>query len=321
MSRCGSPTDRGDANREVDVDTSFQTTKECAMKAKLVLSAITAIMALCTSAQAQGLLDRMMCRSGCGGCHNDCCGGGNAYTSGTTGDCGDCGCDTGWGCGSGCHRLFGGGRGCGCGCGHRPLFGCHSHNECCDQGCDTGYDQGCCDTGCGGGLFSRCGCGLFGHRHGGCCDTGCGQDQGCCDTGCGHGCRRHCGLLDRIRALGCCHRGCGHDDCGCGYDGGYGGCCGDTAAPGQPTPVPAPSTEPPAPSTAAPATQGTNFYYNNPNQGNFNNTPIQGNFNNTPIQGNQGASNININRIPATPIVDPSAFGNPQNRIYGGSGR
>ena len=221
------------------------------MKLKMVIATLVFGMAFCSSSYGFELLDRMMGRSGCGGCATSCCD--TPVTSG-------CGCDAGTSCCDGgrafrCHSfgsffnrgcggcgLIGGGccgavdAGCGCNGGNAGCCGDAVNAGC---GCDAGCGSGC---GNGGGLFSglfrnRCGngcgavdagCGCNG-GNAGCCgnavNAGCGCDNGC-DSGCGNGCGGF-GLLDRIRARHA-SRHCG-GCCGTVVDAGCG--CNGTVAP------------------------------------------------------------------------------------------
>lgn len=209
------------------------------MKINLFLLALISSAAMCTNANGFDLLDRMLCRSGCGAgtsccgtpVQSSCCGGAPCglrpirplFARGCASDCG--GCDTGCGVQADCE--------CGvqdnCGCGHmrlglnlRCLFprlhGCGG----CDTGCG-GCDTGC-DTGCGG-------CGrtivrrpmLFAGNSCNSCNSGCGDS--CCAP--------RVGLLDRIRCFrpmrgGCCDSGC-HGGCDNGCNSG----CGGNAVPGE----------------------------------------------------------------------------------------
>ena len=218
------------------------------MKLKMVIATLVFGMAFCSSSYGFELLDRMMGRSGCGGCATSCCD--TPVTSG-------CGCDAGTSCCDGgrafrCHS-FGSffNRGCGgCGligggcCGAVDAgCGCNGGNAGC---CGDAVNAGCgCDAGCGNGcgLFS----GLFRNRCGNGCgavDAGCGcngGNAGCCgdavnagcgcDAGCGSGCGNGCGLFSGL-FRNRCGNGCGAVDAGCGCNGGNAGCCGNAVNAG-----------------------------------------------------------------------------------------
>ncbi len=227
------------------------------MKSKVLLAAMVASMAICSSSYAtDGLLGRMLGRGGCGCQAASCC---DTPTHANYGNSECCDLlDVGFRLRIGYPRLGGGGGG-----GH-----CHDN-------CGYGGDHhGCGSGGRGFGLLrgfghgSGCGCGQSYRGHG---HDHCG---GCDDYGCGYRrpsfCLPRFGFLDKLRCIGSCFQKqdcCGHDygcdgcsggnysDCGCshgyfgwgglrnrgwGHAGGYGcghgcdcGCGGGHSAPGH----------------------------------------------------------------------------------------
>ena len=191
------------------------------MKTKLFAAMMVACLCAGT-ASAQGLMDRMMNRSGCGECASTCC-----DTPADT--CGGCNSDLFsfnmsfsiprpnlfnrcGGCGrSG--RYFGGGMlgGCGssllaggdCGCDTGYVGRCQA-----DVPCYTGCDSGC-ETGCNGGLLSG---GMLSGRSFGNRMMGCGCGNSTCATPVNDACGCRGGLLSGLRAR---FSGMGMGGCGC----------------------------------------------------------------------------------------------------------
>ena len=274
------------------------------MKIKMLVVALVSSAACCADASGFDLLDRMLCRSGCGTA-TSCCG-----TPVQSNCCGTPAVNTCCDANPSCHTgllarpLFGGRRTANCGGSVMNDCGGCATNDCgCAQ--ETCHDP-CCDTGCGtmnfrsrmGGLFARL-------RGGNACDSGCGCDMGCdtgcgcdpcastkvrrpmmfrnnscnsCDTGCGCntgcGCDTGCstpriGLLDRIRMR---RQSCGNSCCDTGCGSGCASGCGQS-------PVPAGSEQKvePQPETTTPTT----------------------------------------GRYPSAPIVDPNAFIVPKTHYAG----
>ncbi len=168
------------------------------MKLKMVIATLVFGMAFCSSSYGFELLDRMMGRSGCGGCATSCCD--TPVTSG-------CGCDAGTSC-----------------CDGGRAFRCHSFGSFFNRGCGG---CGLIGGGCCGAVDAGCGCN---GGNAGCCgdavNAGCG-----CDAGCGSGCGNGCGLFSGL-FRNRCGNGCGAVDAGCGCNGGNAGCCGNAVNAG-----------------------------------------------------------------------------------------
>ena len=225
------------------------------MKIKMLIIALVSSAAFCANASGFDLLDRMLCRTGCGAgtsccgtpVESNCCGTPATASSCCDGNpcggllarplfgrrcatpCGGCGMND---CGGGCSGIQTGVCNDTC-CGHRRLLDMDfslnlrcllpkfRHCGGCDSGCggcDTGCDSGCGCNSCGRTIVRRPM--MFGCNSCNSCDSGCG-----CDTGCG---TPRVGLLDRVRFCrplrrrGCCNSGC---DTGCSSG------CGQHAAP------------------------------------------------------------------------------------------
>ena len=168
------------------------------MKLKMVIATLVFGMAFCSSSYGFELLDRMMGRSGCGGCATSCCD--TPVTSG-------CGCDAGTSC-----------------CDGGRAFRCHSFGSFFNRGCGG---CGLIGGGCCGAVDAGCGCN---GGNAGCCgdavNAGCG-----CDAGCGSGCGNGGGLFSGL-FRNRCGNGCGAVDAGCGCNGGNAGCCGNAVNAG-----------------------------------------------------------------------------------------
>ncbi len=189
------------------------------MKFKMMVATLVAGMAICSSnSYGHDLLNRLLCRSGCGGGVSTCCD--TPVVAHTTADSGAVDFDC---CGTarfGCARFGNFFNRCGCGefrcgglrCGGGLLSG---SSGCAPVDCQGACESTCNDF-CGGGLLG----GLFAGR--GCgCDDGCGGLGGRLGCGCGLGGRLGCG-----GGLGCGDgHGCG-DGGGLGCGGGLRGRCG-----------------------------------------------------------------------------------------------
>ena len=184
------------------------------MKIKMLIVALVSSAAFCANASGFDLLDRMLCRTGCGA-GTSCCGTPvQSNCCGTPAAASSC-CD-----GNPCGGLLA-----------RPLFARRCATPC--GGCGTsdcggcsGIQTGVCnDTCCGHrrlldmdfSLNLRCLLPKF--RHCGGCDSGCGGCDSGCDSGCGcNSCGRT--IVRRPMMLGC--NSCNSCDSGCGCNSGCG---------------------------------------------------------------------------------------------------